>query len=152
MCHILTEKKDKLSLFLTLICTDTVRRYKQLRENSPRQIWFDLQRRIPMITLSHGVLFRVQSITTKCLTQSKLVKNELIAVCIYRLVMISIKWAETAQKNALASIDVIVTQLRRYHMLLLYFVCNHLIIQLFAPNSPGAKLAEHGTEELKRAC
>ena len=46
---------------------------------------------------------------------------------IYRLVMISIKWSETAQKNALASTDVIVTQLLCYHMPLLYFVCNHLI-------------------------
>ena len=51
----------------------------------------------------------------------------IIAVCIYRLVMISIKWSETAQKNALVSADVIVTQLLRYHMPLLYFVCNHLI-------------------------
>ena len=41
--------------------------------------------------------------------------------------MISIKWSETAQKNALASADVIVTQLLRDHMSLLYFVCNHLI-------------------------
>ena len=32
----------------------------------------------------------------------------------YRIVMISIKWSETAQKNALASADVIVTQLLRY--------------------------------------
>ena len=45
----------------------------------------------------------------------------------YHLVMISIKWSETAEKNALASVDVIVTQLLRYHMPLLYFVCNHLI-------------------------
>ena len=30
-------------------------------------------------------------------------------------------------ENALASTDVIVTQLLRYHMPLLYFVCNHLI-------------------------
>ena len=52
----------------------------------------------------------------------------LIAVCIYRLVMISIKWSETAQKNTLASTDVTVTQLLCYHMLLLYFVCNHLIL------------------------
>ena len=45
----------------------------------------------------------------------------------YRLVMISIKSSETAQKNALASMDVIVTQLLRYHMPLLYFICNYLI-------------------------
>ena len=51
----------------------------------------------------------------------------MIAVCIYRLVMISIKWSETAQKNTLASADVIVTQLLCYYMPLLYFVCNHLI-------------------------
>ena len=36
--------------------------------------------------------------------------HKLIVVCIYRLVMISIKWSETAQKNALASTDTIVTQ------------------------------------------
>ena len=53
---------------------------------------------------------------------------QLIVVCIYRLVMISIKWSETAQKNALASTDIIVTQLLRYHMPLLYFACNHLIL------------------------
>ena len=53
----------------------------------------------------------------------------IIAVCIYRLVLISIKWSETAQKNALARADIIVTQLLRYHMPLLYFVCNHLIKQ-----------------------
>ena len=41
----------------------------------------------------------------------------------------SIKWSETAQKNALASADVIVTQLLRYYMLLLYFVYNHLILR-----------------------
>ena len=41
--------------------------------------------------------------------------------------MISIKWSETAQKNTLASADVTVTQLLRYHMLLLYFMCKHLI-------------------------
>ena len=46
--------------------------------------------------------------------------NTLVAVCVYRLVMTSIKWSETAQKNALASADVIVTQLLRYHMPLLY--------------------------------
>ena len=46
---------------------------------------------------------------------------------VYRLVMISIKWSKTAQKNALVSADVIVTQLLRYHMPLLYFVRNHLI-------------------------
>ena len=51
----------------------------------------------------------------------------LIVVCMYRLVKISIKWSETAQKNALANVDIIVTQLLRYHMPLLYFVCNHLI-------------------------
>ena len=67
----------------------------------------------------------------------------MIAVCIYRLVMISIKWSETAQRNALASADVIaksfvldslviVTQLLRYHMPLLYFVCNHLILWALA--------------------
>ena len=38
------------------------------------------------------------------------------------------QWSETAQKNALASMDVIVTQLLRYHMPLLYFVWNHLIL------------------------
>ena len=32
-----------------------------------------------------------------------------------------------SSKNALASADVIVTQLLRYHIPLLYFVCNHLI-------------------------
>ena len=32
-----------------------------------------------------------------------------------------------SSKNALASADVIVTQLLRYNMPLLYFVCNHLI-------------------------
>ena len=32
-----------------------------------------------------------------------------------------------SSKNTLASVDVIVTQLLRYHMPLLYFVCNHLI-------------------------
>ena len=52
-------------------------------------------------------------------------------VCFYRLVMISIKWSETAQKNTLARADVIVTQLLRYHMPLLYFVCNHLITSVF---------------------
>ena len=51
----------------------------------------------------------------------------LVAVCTYRLVMISIKWSETTQKNALASTDVIVTQLLHCHMPLFYFVCNHLI-------------------------
>ena len=35
--------------------------------------------------------------------------------------------AQDSSKNALASADVIVTQLLCYHMLLLYFVCNHLI-------------------------
>ena len=40
----------------------------------------------------------------------------LIAVCIYHLVMISIKWSETAQKNALASVDVIVTQLQPFYI------------------------------------
>ena len=34
---------------------------------------------------------------------------------------------QDSSKNALASVDVIVTQLLRYHMPLLYFVCNHLI-------------------------
>ena len=38
------------------------------------------------------------------------------------------QWSETAQKNALASVDVIVTQLLHYHLSLLYFVCNHLIV------------------------
>ena len=33
-----------------------------------------------------------------------------------------------SSKNALASTDAIVTQLLRYHMPLLYFVCNHLIV------------------------
>ena len=47
---------------------------------------------------------------------------------IYCSVMISIKWSETAPKNALASMDIIVTQLLCYHMSLLYFVCNHLIL------------------------
>ena len=51
-----------------------------------------------------------------------------IAVCIYCIVMISIKWSKTAKRNALASMDVIVAQLLHYHMPLLYFVCNHLII------------------------
>ena len=41
--------------------------------------------------------------------------------------MISIKWSETAPKYALASADIIVTQLLCYHMPLLYFVCSHLI-------------------------
>ena len=50
-----------------------------------------------------------------------------VEVCFYRSVMISIKLSETAQKNALASADVIVTQLLCYHMPLLYFVCNHLV-------------------------
>ena len=52
------------------------------------------------------------------------------SLCIYRLVMISIKWSETAQNNAPANEDIIVTQSLRYHMPLLYFVCNHLIIFL----------------------
>ena len=60
-----------------------------------------------------------------------------IAVCTYRLVMISIKWFETAQKNALASTDVIVTQLLCYHMPLLYFICNHLITVIDS-TAPGA--------------
>ena len=51
----------------------------------------------------------------------------LAAVCKYRFMMMSIKWSETAPKNALASTDVIVTQLLRYHMPLLYCI-NHLII------------------------
>ena len=55
-----------------------------------------------------------------------------IVVCIYHLVMISIKWSETAQKNALASMDVIVTQLLCYHIPLLYFICNHLIYNVLA--------------------
>ena len=58
-----------------------------------------------------------------------------IVVCTYRLVMISIKWSETAQENALASADIIVTQLLHYHMPLLYFVCNHLIVVLFSCKS-----------------
>ena len=33
-----------------------------------------------------------------------------------------------SSKNALASADVIVTQLLCYHMPLLYFVCNHLML------------------------
>ena len=33
-----------------------------------------------------------------------------------------------SSKNALARLDVIVTQLLRYHMPLLYFVCNHLML------------------------
>ena len=43
----------------------------------------------------------------------------LVAVCTYRLVMISIKWSDTAPKNTLASAHVIVTQLLCYHMPLL---------------------------------
>ena len=36
-----------------------------------------------------------------------------------------------SSKNALASADIIVTQLLRYHMPLLYFVCNHLIFLFY---------------------
>ena len=33
-----------------------------------------------------------------------------------------------SSKNALARMDIIVTQLLRYHMPLLYFICTHLIL------------------------
>ena len=66
----------------------------------------------------------VETTTGKVYTQPS---DQLTAVCTYRLVMTSIKWSETAQKNTLDGRDVIVTQLLRYHMPLLYFVCNHLI-------------------------
>ena len=80
----------------------------------------------------HGILMLLgASSKTYCRTKIILDFTDLLRyVYKYSLVMISIKWSETAQKNALASAKVIVTQLLRCHMPLLYFVCNHLIYQI----------------------
>ena len=76
----------------------------------------------------------------------KVIALHSIVVCIYHLVMISIKWSETAQKNALAGTDIIVTQLLHYRMPLL-FVCNHLIVYLRVQDKVQVKVSKRESKK-----
>ena len=81
---------------------------------------------IIILLTSYRVLFIAFSIWFKHNSKMTLVKNycvRLIAVCIYRLVMMSIDLSKKFtphMQTVTGSTDVIVTQLLRYHMPLLY--------------------------------